>query len=64
MFRVLIVDDAPVVRQGMKHLIDWSNYGCQIAGTASDGLQALELQRKNQYDVIITDLKMPNMESS
>ena len=62
MFRVLIVDDAPVMRQGMKHLIDWSNYGFQIAETASDGLQALELQRKNQYDVIITDLKMPHMD--
>ena len=62
MFRILIVDDAPVVCQGMKHLIDWSSYGFQIAGTASDGVQALELQKKNHYDLIITDLKMPRMD--
>ena len=62
MFRILIVDDASDVRQGMKHLIDWGSYGFQIAGTASDGMQALELQKMNQYDLIITDLKMPRMD--
>lgn len=59
MFQILIVDDEPSVCQGMKQLINWKDYGFQIADTAGNGQQALELQRKKHYDLIITDLKMP-----
>lgn len=59
MFRILIVDDEPSVCRGMKQLIDWNSYGFEVAGTAGNGRQALELQKENHYDVIITDLKMP-----
>ena len=37
-------------------------FGFQIAGTANNGVQALELQKQNKYDLIITDLKMPQMD--
>lgn len=62
MFRILIVDDEPVVCQGMKHLIDWNSFGFQIARTASNGVEALKLQKEQKYDLIITDLKMPLMD--
>lgn len=61
MINVLIVDDEPFIRQGVKILIDWKEYGFNIADEAADGKEALELLEKNQYDLIITDIKMPHM---
>ena len=61
MFRILIADDETAVRNGMKHLLNWKKFGFSVAATAENGLVAYELQKKNQYDLIITDLKMPQM---
>lgn len=61
MINVLIVDDEPFIRQGLKILIDWKEFGFNIAGEAADGKEALELLENNQYDLIITDIKMPEM---
>lgn len=61
MISVLIVDDEPVVCEGMRQLIDWNSYGFQVCATAGNGQEALELQLKEHYDLIITDLKMPAM---
>ncbi|WP_221919399.1 hypothetical protein [Sellimonas caecigallum] len=44
--RVLILDDEFIMRQGMKHMMDWEKEGFQIVGEASDGRQGLELVEK------------------
>ncbi len=61
MFRVLIVDDEPLLLAGIGNLIDWNAYGFYIQDTASNGKEAFKLHKKNRYDLIITDLKMPIM---
>lgn len=61
MIRVLIVDDEPFIRQGLKILIDWEAYGFQIADEASCGKDAIELIKSNKYDLVITDIRMPNI---
>ena len=43
--RVLIVDDEILVRQGIKHLLNWEQEGFQIVGEASNGKDALEQDR-------------------
>jgi len=62
MFQVLIVDDEPFVRQGLKVLIDWELYGFEICGEAKNGIEALEFLENNKVDLIITDIKMPGMD--
>jgi len=62
MFQVLLVDDEPIVRSGMKKIIDWNQYGFELPDTASNGLEACRLQQQKQYDLIIADLKMPTMD--
>lgn len=62
MLRVLLVDDEPFILQGLKILVDWNEEGFEIAGTASDGKEALEFIQSNQVDLIITDIKMPGMD--
>lgn len=56
--RVLIVDDHPVVRQGLQSLL--SNYpDIQVAGEADTGLRALEEAARLQPDVVLLDIRLP-----
>ena len=61
MLKVLLVDDEPFILEGLKHLIDWEQEGFEIAGTAANGLEALEFLQKKKADLIIADIKMPQM---
>lgn len=60
--KVLIVDDEMLVRQGIKHLLDWEQAGYFIVGEASNGLEALELVEELQPHIVITDIVMPIMD--
>ncbi len=62
LLRVLIVDDEPFIRQGLEVLIDWEAEGFIITGQASNGQAAIKLLKDNAYDMIITDIKMPEMD--
>lgn len=46
-YQVLIVDDEEIVCRGLTRFVKWSNYGFQVAGTASDGEEALSLLKKH-----------------
>ena len=61
MYRVMIVDDEPLVRQGIIRSVNWDNHGVEQIEEANDGLQALEKYRKTKVDILITDIKMPRM---
>lgn len=60
--RVLIVDDEILIRQGIKHYINWEREGFEIAGEASNGKEALELIEAVNPHIIITDIVMPIMD--
>lgn len=61
MIKVLIVDDEPFIRQGLKILINWEQYGYEIVGEASNGLEAIKELETKEIDLIIADIKMPEM---
>jgi DNA-binding NarL/FixJ family response regulator len=58
---VLIVDDHPVVRQGLRALLEVQD-GIEVAGEAGDGGTALALAAEHAPDVILLDLKLPGMD--
>lgn len=62
MYSVLIIDDEPIVKIALRSILSWEEHGFFICGTASNGAEALPLIRKHQPDIIITDLKMPEMD--
>lgn len=57
--RVLIVDDAPVVRLSMRRLLESAGYAVEVA---EDGLSALALLAQTDFDVVVTDLRMPHLD--
>jgi DNA-binding NarL/FixJ family response regulator len=56
--RVLLADDQPLLRAGLKVLID-SQPDLQVVGEASDGREAVELAKATQADVVLMDIRMP-----
>jgi two-component system response regulator YesN len=62
MIRVLVVDDEKIVRITLQTIMKWEQHGFELIGTAGDGLQALDKVAKDKPDIIITDLKMPNLD--
>ncbi len=62
MFKVFLVEDEVVVREGIRKNILWEQYGFHYVGDAADGELALPLIRQIQPDLLITDIKMPFMD--
>ena len=61
MINVLIVEDSPVVREFLVHVLG-SDPGIKVAGTAHDGEEALDAVQRHRPDVITMDIHMPGMD--
>src|SRR5688572_5304363 len=61
MITVLIVEDSPVVRDFLQHVLS-ADPEIQVIGTASDGEAALEAVQRRRPDVITMDIYMPKMD--
>lgn len=57
--KVLIIDDEFIMRQGMKHMLDWEKEGFQIVGEATNGQEGLDLIEKLEPDIVLADIVMP-----
>ena len=62
MYKVLIVDDEQIIRNGLYQLIPWESLGIGGVFTASCAREALEIARKNRPDILLTDICMPEMD--
>ncbi len=62
MFKLLIVDDEPMIRKGMIKLIDYEELAVGSIFEASDGKTALEIVKLETPDIILADINMPVMD--
>lgn len=60
--RILIIDDEFIMRQGMKHMMDWEKEGFQIVGEASNGQEGLKLVETLSPNIVLCDIVMPVMD--
>ena len=60
MYRILIADDHPIVRQGLKHILEESGYVRSIE-EAETGREVVDKIRLSPFDVILLDISMPGM---
>ncbi|MCX5377375.1 response regulator transcription factor [Streptomyces sp. NBC_00091] len=61
MIRVLVTDDEPLVRFGLRMLLDAAE-GIEVVGEACDGASAMARARELSPDLVLTDLRMPGMD--
>lgn len=62
MYKVIIVDDEPIIVEGLQKGIEWEKWNCEIVGTGSSGMEGLELVKKLEPDILISDISMANMD--
>lgn len=61
MYQLMIIDDEPVVRAGIKQLIVWEDYNFEICAEGTDGKDGLKKVMDYAPDLVLVDVKMPGM---
>lgn len=61
-FHLLIVDDEPTIRKGLASFISWETLHCVVDAAVCDGAEAIEQIRRQPPDIVITDIRMPQVD--
>jgi len=61
MFRILVAEDEEMIRNKILHNINWKEHGFEEVFEACNGVEALEIFKNNNIDIVITDIQMPEM---
>jgi len=62
MYKLLVVEDEKSIAYGIANSIPWGEWGFEISGVCGNGLEALEQIKKDKPHVIISDIRMPEMD--
>lgn len=62
MYKVAIIDDEPLIVEGLTKTMPWEKWNMQVIGSAYDGRQGLSLIRREHPDIIISDINMPQLD--
>ena len=58
-YTVIVADGEDELREAMCTMIPWEDFGFRLVGSASNGLDALQLVEKHEPDLLLTDIRMP-----
>lgn len=62
MYKVVVVDDEPIIVEGLSRMIRWDEYECEIVKSSNDGIDGMKVIREIKPDIIFTDIAMPGMD--
>ncbi|MBB3108188.1 two-component system response regulator YesN [Paenibacillus phyllosphaerae] len=61
MWKLLIADDEPKIRRGLSKVLPWEELGITVVAEAENGLEALEMCRQHEPDILFVDICMPHL---
>lgn len=59
MYKVVLIDDESIIVEGLRQVVDWSAYRCQVVALAQDAASGAAAIRQHRPDILFTDIKMP-----
>lgn len=62
MYKVMIVDDEPIIVEGLTRSIPWEKWNCQVVATAHDGVEGKKEIEEKRPDIVFMDICMPEMD--
>lgn len=62
MYKVIIVDDEKQITDGLRKMIKWAEAGFEVCATARNGAEAIPLIQSLRPDLVLTDVRMPEMD--
>ena len=61
-YTVMLVDNEAIIPRGLMCLIDWKAHNCCVRAIANDGVDAVHQIQESPPDILITDIRMPEMD--
>lgn len=62
MYKVVIIDDEPIIVEGLSKAVPWEKWNCYVAATAESGQSGVEIIQKENPDILFSDIRMPGMD--
>lgn len=62
MYRVVLIDDEKIIVEGLRKVVKWSEFGCQVVGIASDAASGADAIRAFHPHILFTDIRMPGQD--
>ena len=59
MYRVVLIDDEPLIVEGLRRVVRWEDFGCEVVATAEDAVSGAEAIRRLRPHILFTDIRMP-----
>ena len=59
MYRVVLIDDEPLIVEGLRKVVPWKDYDCEVAAAAEDAVSGARIIREIRPDILFTDIRMP-----
>ncbi len=62
MYKVVIIDNEPIIVEGLSKAVHWEKWDCQVAATAENGQSGIEIIKRENPDILFSDIRMPGMD--
>ena len=62
MYRVVLIDDERIIVEGLRRVVKWEDYGCEVVAVANNAETGAEIIRQHRPDILFTDIRMPGQD--
>ncbi len=62
MYKVILIDDEELIVEGLKNVLDWKQFGCEVVATAYDAKSGAQAIREHNPDILFVDIMMPGID--